>query len=152
MRNWITGSSLIGLTVLLSIALLACGAPAPVTEPLSPSAMSSEPIPTAPQAAGIAVHQKVQLTGKLADGYVIPLKKANIVCVVTDVGMVGCGAFDVMVLDSFDYPAVRMKSSNANHIATVDDLLTGTVKEVNNTAAKLGIKVGMTGRQALDLL
>jgi len=70
----------------------------------------------------------VQLTGKQADGYVIPLKKANIVCVITDVGMAGCGAFDVMVLDTYDYPAVKMKSSTTNPIATVDDLLEGQSK------------------------
>jgi len=141
----------IGFILLLFTAVPACSAPAPVTEQPAP-AMSSEPIPTMPQAAGKATHQKVQLANKQADGYIIPLKKANIVCVVTDDGMAGCGAFDVMVLDSFDYPAVRMKSSSGNPIATVNDLLSGTVKEVNNTAAKLGIKVGMTGRQALDLL
>ncbi len=151
MREQIKSSIVIALISLLSIALLSCSGPAPVTTPSAP-ATSSGPIQTTPLAVGKAVHQVVQLTGKQADGYIIPIKKANIVCVITDVGMAGCGAFDVMVLDSFDYPAVKMKSSSTNPIATIDDLLAGTVKEVNNTAAKLGIKVGMTGREALDLL
>ncbi len=102
--------------------------------------------------AGKTVSYKVQLTNKQADGYIIPIGKVNVVCVVTDVGLVGCGAFDVMALDSFSYPAVKVKSSNANPIATIDDLQNGTVKEVNAAAAKLGIKVGMTGREALDLM
>jgi len=151
MKRLMKCSILMGLITLLSIVLLSCSAPAPVTAP-SASATSSGPIQTTPLAVGKAVHQVVQLTGKQADGYVIPLKKVNIVCVITDVGMAGCGAFDVMILDNYEYPAVKMKSSTANPIATVDDLLAGTVKEVNNTAAKLGIKVGMTGREALDLL
>jgi len=141
----------VGLVILLSTASAACSVPAPVTGPSAPATLS-EPIQTMPVTAGKAVHQVVQLPGKQADGYIIPLKKANIVCVITDVGMAGCGAFDVMILDNYEYPAVKMKSSTANPIATVDDLLAGTVKEVNNTAAKLGIKVGMTGREALDLL
>jgi uncharacterized protein YunC (DUF1805 family) len=95
-------------------------------------------------------HQQVQLTAKQADGYIIPIGKANIVCAITDVGMVGCGAFDVMALDAYAYPAVKVKSSSGGSIATIDDLLAGTVKEVNNEAAKLGIKTGMTGREALD--
>ncbi|MDD5647407.1 MAG: YunC family protein [Dehalococcoidia bacterium] len=111
-----------------------------------------EPAQTVPQAAGTTVHQKVQLTNKQADGYVIPFRNVKIVCVITDVGMVGCGAFDVAALDSFACPAARVKSSTGNPIATVEDLLQGTVKEANAEAGKLGIKVGMTGREALDLL
>jgi len=53
------------------------------------------------------VHKKVQLTDKQADGYIIPLGPVNLVSVVTDSGMVGCGAFDVAVLDNFGYPAAR---------------------------------------------
>ena len=51
-------------------------------------------------------HEKVQLKNKQADGYIIPLGPVNVVGVVTDGGMVGCGAFDVIALDRFDYPAV----------------------------------------------
>ena len=44
---------------------------------------------------------EVRLSRKSADGFVIPLGPANLVAVKTDVGMVGCGAFDVAALDSF---------------------------------------------------
>lgn len=53
------------------------------------------------------VHKKVQLTNKRADGYIIPLGPLNLVNVVTSVGMVGCGAFDVEALNKFNYPAAR---------------------------------------------
>jgi uncharacterized protein YunC (DUF1805 family) len=97
-------------------------------------------------------HMKVQLTRKKADGYVIPLGPINIVSVVTDVGMVGCGAFDVHALNNFSYPAAKVRPSQGSSIATIDDLLQGIVKEVNPAAEKLGLKVGITGREALDLL
>jgi uncharacterized protein YunC (DUF1805 family) len=128
-----------GLVVLLSTALMACGAP-------------TEPTTTLLKGESNMVHQKVQLTNKQADGYIIPLRHVKIVCVVTDVGMVGCGAFDVIALDSFTIPAARVKSATGNPIATIDDLLNGVVKEANAEAAKLGINVGMSGREALDLL
>ena len=98
------------------------------------------------------VHQEVQLNNKQADGYIIPLGAVNVVCVVTDVGMVGCGAFDVMALGAIGYPAARVKSISGNHIATTDDLLVGVVKDANTEAIKLGIRTGMSGREALDLL
>jgi uncharacterized protein YunC (DUF1805 family) len=97
-------------------------------------------------------HIKMQLTAKQADGYVIALGPVNLVNVVTDVGMVGCGAFDVAALNNFGYPAAKVRPSQASSIATIEDLLQGIVKEVNPAAEKLGLKVGLTGREALELL
>jgi uncharacterized protein YunC (DUF1805 family) len=98
------------------------------------------------------IQTKVQLARKQADGYVIPLGKFNLVKVVTDVGMVGCGAFDVAALNNFGYPAARVKPTRGSSIATIDDLLEGVIKEANDAAVKMGIKVGMSGKEALDLL
>ncbi len=92
----------------------------------------------------------VKLTNKDAKGYVIPLGPANLVAVITDIGMVGCGAFDVAALDSFSFPAARVRPSSGPSIVNVDDILTGIVKEANRSAMGRGIKTGMTGRQALD--
>jgi uncharacterized protein YunC (DUF1805 family) len=97
-------------------------------------------------------HVKVQLARKQADGYVIPLGPVNLVNVVTDVGMVGCGAFDVGALNNFSYPAAKVRSAKGGSIATIDDLMEGIVKETNPAAEKLGLKVGITGREALDML
>lgn len=97
-------------------------------------------------------HTKVELTRKEADGYIIPLGAINLVNVVTDVGMVGCGAFDVGALNNFGYPAAKVRPSQGSSIATIEDLLKGIVKEVNPAAEKLGLKVGLTGREALELL
>lgn len=98
------------------------------------------------------IHTTVDLTKKQADGYVIPLGKVNLVNVATDIGMVGCGAFDVAALNNFGYPAAKVRPARGSSIATIDDLLEGVIKEANEAAAKLGIKVGMSGREALDLL
>ena len=98
------------------------------------------------------VHEKVHLADRHADGYIIPLGPLNIVSVVTDSGMVGCGAFDVEALDKFGYPAARVKSTEGSYIATIDDLLKGVVKDANNAALKRGVKVGMPGEKALSLI
>ncbi len=94
----------------------------------------------------------VRLSRKVADGYVIPLGPANLVAVITDVGLVGCGAFDVTALDSFSYPAAKVRPAHGPSISNTDDILTGIVKEVNRGAMSRGITNGMTGRQALELL
>jgi uncharacterized protein YunC (DUF1805 family) len=94
----------------------------------------------------------VQLTRKMAEGFIIPLGPANLVAIMTDVGMIGCGAFDVAALDSFSYPAVKIRPSIGPSIVDTDDLLKGIVKEANRSAMGRGIKNGMTGRAALELL
>jgi uncharacterized protein YunC (DUF1805 family) len=97
-------------------------------------------------------HQIVQLSRKIADGYVIPLGRVNLVNVATDIGMVGCGAFDVMALNNFDYPAAKVRPAQGSSISTIDDLLDGIIKEANPAAERLGVRIGQTGREALDLL
>ena len=98
------------------------------------------------------LQENVKLKGKVAEGFVVPLGPVNLVAVITDQGMVGCGAFDVAALNNFSYPAVKVKALSGKPIATIDDLLNGTVKEANAEAAKLGVTVGMSGREALDLM
>ena len=98
------------------------------------------------------IHTRIQLAKKQADGYVIPLGAVNLVNVVTDIGMVGCGAFDTDALNNFDYPAAKVRHIQGGSIATIDDLLNGIVKEVNLAAEKRELKVGITGKEALDLL
>ncbi|MCX6689649.1 MAG: YunC family protein [Methanoregula sp.] len=95
---------------------------------------------------------KVKLTTKEANGFVVPLGPANIVAVVTDKGLVGCGAIDVAALDSFSYPAAKVRPAIGPSINDTDDILTGIVKEANRSALGRGIKTGMTGRQALERL
>jgi uncharacterized protein YunC (DUF1805 family) len=95
---------------------------------------------------------KVKLATKEADGVVIPLGPANLVAVITDVGLVGCGAFDVAALDSFSYPAAKVRPSIGPSIVDTDDILKGIVKEANRAAMGRGIRTGMTGRQALERL
>jgi uncharacterized protein YunC (DUF1805 family) len=92
-------------------------------------------------------HERIQLPHKEADGYLIPAGPFNIVSIHTDVGMIGCGAFDVMALDRFEYPAARISG-----VSAVSDLLEGQIKEANESALGLGIKPGMTGREALAFL
>jgi uncharacterized protein YunC (DUF1805 family) len=98
------------------------------------------------------IHEKIALSRKTADGYVIPLGIANLITIVTDVGMIACGAFDVAGMDKLDYPAAKIGGKQGSPIVTLDDLLEGVVKEVNRAGGRRGIRTDMTGREALELL
>jgi uncharacterized protein YunC (DUF1805 family) len=98
------------------------------------------------------VHTKVQLSRKQADGYVIPLGPVYLVAAITDLGLVGCGAFDVAALDNFAVPAAKVRPATGGTIASIDDLLEGIIKEANSAAEKLGLRPGLKGGEALELL
>ncbi len=94
------------------------------------------------------LHKKLQLNKKTAVGFVIPLANVNLVCAKTDIGFIGCGAFDIMALDKFSCPAAKIKGP----IADLDDLLNNAVVEINETAKSAGLKIGQTGKQTLEKL
>lgn len=85
-------------------------------------------------------------------GFVIPLGPVNLVGVVAARGMVGCGAIDVAALEKFGYPAARVRPAVGPSISTVADLMEGVIKEANSAARNLGVREGMSGKEALDLL
>lgn len=97
-------------------------------------------------------HSKIQLKDKKADGYVISLGAANLVFIITDKGMLGCGAFNTAALDKFNYPAAIARLGDGKPIASLDDLLAGVIKEANNSAQAVGIKIDMQASQALAKL
>jgi uncharacterized protein YunC (DUF1805 family) len=96
--------------------------------------------------------EQITLKDGVARGFVIPLGPVNLVGAVAPRGIVGCGAIDVQALERFGYPAARVKPTGGDSIASIGDLLAGEVKEANPSAAKLGVTVGLSGRQALELL
>jgi uncharacterized protein YunC (DUF1805 family) len=94
----------------------------------------------------------VPLRNSPGTGYVIPLGPVHLVWVVARNGLVGCGAFDVAALGKFGYPAARVRPARGDTIATLEDLLSGIVRETNSAAESLGVMTGMEGKEALDLL
>ena len=91
--------------------------------------------------------QGIDIAHTKAKGYTISMGSFNLVFAKTQNGMIGCGAFDVQALNKFDYPAAKIVG-----ISNVEELLNGVIKEVNEPARQKGIKTGMTGQKALNLL
>jgi len=94
---------------------------------------------------------KVMLDKKTGTGFIIPLGDVNLVFVRTEKGMVGCGAFDVIALEKFSYPAAKVKPKG-DSVRDIGDLMEGEITAVNPSGEKMGIKTGMSGRDALNLL
>lgn len=94
--------------------------------------------------------QTIDVGGRAAQAYEIPVGPVNLVFATTGSALIGCGLIDPMVFDKFNYPAARLKATTGPLIATVEDLLVAEVREANATAQKRGVTVGMTGKDALE--
>ena len=96
--------------------------------------------------------EEIPLKNSIGTGYVLPLGPVNLVWVIARKGLIGCGAIDVAALGRFEYPAARVRPVSGTMITTLDDLLSGVIKEANPAAERLGVRAGMKGKEALDLL
>jgi uncharacterized protein YunC (DUF1805 family) len=89
----------------------------------------------------------VALSKKHAVGYEVDLPGAPLIVAKGAKGFVMCGYLDVKVADKLGTAAAVVKG-----VKSVDDLLAKEVVGISQAAAKLGVKPGMTGREALERL
>jgi uncharacterized protein YunC (DUF1805 family) len=66
--------------------------------------------------------------------------------------MVGCGAFDVKLMEEHEQVIAIARGSIERPLITCDDLLNAKIVGMTKLARNLGVKEGMTGRDAVELL
>jgi uncharacterized protein YunC (DUF1805 family) len=67
-------------------------------------------------------------------------------------GLVGCGIYDIRSANEFNLAVAIARGTPANPLREPEDLFDAKILEVSNAAAKLGVKTGMTGRQAVEAM
>lgn len=84
---------------------------------------------------------------------VTPAGPVNIVIASNEHGLVGCCSIDVDDLEGFGYAAAQVRPPEGRtSVSTIDDLLRGFIKKANAPAKKKGVRIGMTGKEALAQL
>jgi len=94
--------------------------------------------------------KKIQLSNGEAQGYSAPCGPFNVIFATTGKGMIACGAFDVIALEKFNFPAVKMTKEGG--IKTIDGLTEAHAVLVNTLAQAQGITEGMSGLECLEKL
>ena len=79
--------------------------------------------------------------------YSIPTSNTNILIIGAEKGFLGCGYLNVEIANK-----VNDVCAIVTGVKTPDDMLGAKVVGVSNAAAKLGVKEGMTGKEALLLM
>lgn len=91
--------------------------------------------------------QDVRLNNGTAVGYEFTFPHANLVFAQAKNGYLMCGYLDMRTANKLGDVAAIVRG-----VKTVNDLLEAKVQEVSEAAAKLEIKPGMTGKEALEKL
>jgi len=88
---------------------------------------------------------EIKIGEKTAMGIEIPLNNAVLVMAIGRKGFVMCGYLNVDAAEKMGDCACVVKS-----VKDVDELLAGNVVALTSHAKKLGIEIGMTGKEALE--
>ncbi|WP_292470166.1 DUF1805 domain-containing protein [Methanolobus sp.] len=91
--------------------------------------------------------EKIKLEKGSAMGMSFHMQKAPLLVIRADRGFVMCGYLDMDMAGVLGDVAVKVKG-----VSTFDDVLNALVVGATQEATNLGIKVGMTGKEALELM
>ena len=70
----------------------------------------------------------------------------------TSRGLVGCGIYDIRSANEFSLAVAIARGTPANPLCEPEDLFDAKILEASQAAEKLGVKVGMTGREAVEAM
>ena len=90
---------------------------------------------------------KIKIKEKEVNGFEINLPNANLVLAATSRGFVCCGYLDLNTAQKLSDAAGVVCG-----VKTVEDLLKAKIVGMTPAAARLGIKEGMSGQEALELM
>jgi uncharacterized protein YunC (DUF1805 family) len=72
--------------------------------------------------------------------------------ILTEAGLVGCGIYDVKTAAEFGQAVAIARGTPQNPLVNPEDLFDAKIVDATPRAMELGVKVGMTGREAVELL
>ena len=89
---------------------------------------------------------KIPLKSGEAMGIVVELQNAPLIVIKADKGYLMCGYLDMKAADALGDAAAKVKG-----VSSIDDVLKASIVEVSEEAKKLGVSVGTSGMEALEM-
>ncbi len=72
--------------------------------------------------------------------------------IMTKIGIVGCGIYDLKTASEFGQAIAIAKGTPDNPLVEPEDLLTAKIVDATKPAQEIGITPGMTGKEAVELM
>jgi uncharacterized protein YunC (DUF1805 family) len=99
-----------------------------------------------------SISRPIQFKNGCAIGISNRWHKGQYCTILTEAGMVGCGIYDVKTAGVFGQAVAIARGTPEKPLVDPEDLFEAKIVEVSPPAKELGIQVGMTGREAVELL
>jgi uncharacterized protein YunC (DUF1805 family) len=77
--------------------------------------------------------------------------KGQYCVILTEAGLVGCGIYDVKTAGEFGQAVAIARGTPQKPLVEPEDLFDAKILDVTPRARELGVRVGMTGREAVEL-
>src|ERR1041384_1525165 len=98
------------------------------------------------------VSRPIQFQNGCAIGISNRWQKGQYCTILTEAGLVGCGIYDVKTAAEFGQAVAIARGTPEKPLVDPEDLFDAKIVEATPQAAALGVKLGMTGREAVELL
>src|ERR1700752_4054449 len=79
-------------------------------------------------------------------------RKGQYCVILTEAGLVGCGIYDVKTAAEFGQAVAIARGTPQHPLVDPEDLFEARIVEATPQAKQLGIQIGMTGKDAVELL
>ena len=79
-------------------------------------------------------------------------RKGQYCMILTEAGLVGCGIYDVKTAAEFGQAVAIARGTPQKPLVNPEDLFEARIVDATPQARELGIQLGMTGREAVELL
>jgi uncharacterized protein YunC (DUF1805 family) len=79
-------------------------------------------------------------------------QKGQYCSILTKSGIVGCGIYDLKTAAEFDQAIAIARGTPAKPLCEPEDLFNAKIVGVTPKAATFGVRLGMTGREAVELM
>jgi len=100
----------------------------------------------------IAEHRTLDFKGGQAVGATYQWNGGQYCAIHTVNGIVGCGIYDIRSANEFNLVVAIARGTPAKPLREPEDLFDSPIREVSQAAEKLGVKPGMSGREAVEKL
>jgi len=78
-------------------------------------------------------------------------RKGQYCVIMTEVGLVGCGIYDMKTPAEFGQAIAIARGTPENPLVNPEDLLDAKIVDATPRAKSHGVRLGMTGREAVEL-
>jgi len=99
-----------------------------------------------------SISRPLQFKNGCAIGISNRWNKGQYCMILTEAGLVGCGIYDVKTAAEFGQAVAIARGTPQKPLVDPEDLFDAKIVDATPQARQLGVAVGMTGREAVELL